>query len=147
MCKSPVSQQEKLVNISNEPFIILMRCTYRPNYFKKTIFSILNQSDKNFKIIMCYDDDNCLDYLEEYRNHEQITIFKSKEVDKSSEGFYNLYCNQLLEYVTEGWILFMDDDNIYASQDSLLEIRNNLQDKNDFLVWKFKTGNCINKVN
>jgi hypothetical protein len=49
---------------------------------------------------------------------------KSKEVDKLSEGFYNLYCNQLLEYVTEGWILFMDDDNIYASQDSLLEIRN-----------------------
>lgn len=130
-------------NIINEPFIILMRCTYRPNYFKKTIFSILNQSYQNFKIIMCYDDDNCLDYLEEYRNHEKITIFKSKEVDKTSEGFYNLYCNQLLEYVTEGWILFMDDDNIYASQDSLLEIRNNLQDKNDFLVWKFKTGQCI----
>ena len=125
-----------------EPFNILMRCTYRPNYFKKSIESILNQTYTNFKVIICFDDDNCLEYLEEYKNHEKFTIIKSREVDKTEE-FYNLYCNQLLEYVREGWILFMDDDDMYSCPDALLEIRKNLQDKNDFLVWKFKSGGCI----
>ena len=62
---------------------------------------------------MCYDDDRCLEYLTEYMTHPKITIFKASPVDKKARGFYNLYCNQLLDRVENGWIMFLDDDDIW----------------------------------
>ena len=130
-------------SFNNKPFNILLRCTYRPSYFPKTILSILNQSFDNFKIIICYDDDNCLNYLNQYINHNKIKIFKCNEVNKTGNQFYNLYCNELLDYVEEGWILFLDDDDFYYSRNSLLKIRNEISSKNDFLIWKMETNNYI----
>ena len=59
---------------SAPPINILMRNTYRPTQFKKCIESILSQNYENYKVWMCYDDDNCLEYLNEYMNHEKIEI-------------------------------------------------------------------------
>ena len=47
---------------------ILIRVTFRPNYFEKCIESILNQTYKNYNIICCYDDKLCLEYLKKYKD-------------------------------------------------------------------------------
>ena len=89
---------------------------------------------------MCYDDDNCLEYLKEYMDHEKMEIFKAASVDKSQSHFYNLYCNELLSRVKStndddsGWIMFLDDDDMFESPDSLSIIAENIQkheNKND----------------
>ena len=117
---------------------ILIRNTYRPTSFKKCINSILLQTCQNYKIIMCYDDKNCLEYLNEYKNNTKIEIFKATEVDRNQKAFYNLYCNQLLDKVHEGWIIFLDDDDMLATPDVLKTITLLLNNTNDLLFWKFK---------
>lgn len=124
-------------------FNILIRNTYRPSYFPKCINSILNQTYQNFKIIMCYDDDHCLEYLDKYKGNPKIEIFKAKPVDKTKRAFYNLYCNQLLEKVKEGWVMFLDDDDVLANKTTLEKINTNLNYDNDILFWKVKIGNNI----
>ena len=131
---------ELLFNCVYPKINILIRNTYRPAYFKKCIDSIINQTYKNYKLIMCYDDDDCLEYLEQYKNNNKIEIFKAEDVDKNSQAFYNLYCNQLLDRVKDGWIIFLDDDDILTLPDTIQNIENNLNNINDFLFWKVKLG-------
>ena len=116
---------------------ILIRNTYRPEAFKKCISSILSQTNQNFKVIMCYDDERCLEYLEEYRDDNRIEMFKAGNVDKSESAFYNLYCNELLERVTEGWIMFLDDDDTFASKEALDMIFDQQFGTNSLIFWKF----------
>ena len=71
---------------------------------------------------MCYDDENCEDYLDKYKNHPKLEIFKATEVDRTGQAFYNLYCNQLLDRVEKGWIMFLDDDDLLIDKNSLQDI-------------------------
>lgn len=135
--------QKNILKVKNTFFNILIRNTYRPNHYKTCLDSILNQSHQNFKIWMCYDDDNCLDYLNPYKGHHKIEIFKTSGVDKSQKAFYNLYVNELLDKVEHGWILFLDDDDMYANSNSLKIIANKLSSINDIIFWKVKMANTI----
>ena len=52
------------------------------NYIKKTINSILNQSYKDFEIILIYDDENLQDlYIieEDYKKNPKIKIIKNNK--------------------------------------------------------------------
>ena len=131
---------------TGEKINILIRNTYRPTYFQKCIQSILNQTYQDYRLIMCYDDDNCMDYLNEYIGHEKMEIFKAREVDKSCSHFYNLYCNELLEYVKsdDGWIMFLDDDDMFENPNSLSIIAENIHKNNsstnNIFLWNFLCG-------
>ena len=59
---------------------ILIRVTFRPDYFNECINSILNQTYKNFNIICCYDDKLCEKYLEKYKDY----ILDLNEIQLSS---------------------------------------------------------------
>ena len=133
----------KIIRVYNK-INILIRNTYRPNYFKKCIDSILNQDYENYKVIISYDDDDCLEYLEQYKNNPKIEIFKVTEVDKSQKVFYNLYCNQLLDKVQDGWVMFLDDDDIISpNKYTFHNINNNLNNENNMLFWKVKFPNHL----
>ena len=124
------------------PINILIRNTYRPSAFSKCIESILIQTYTNYKIIMCYDDDRCLEYLTPYMTHSKIEIFK---VNRESEEryFYNLYCNYLLDKVNTGWIIFLDDDKKFTRADTLDIIYQNIKTEEDIILWKVKLGQYI----
>jgi hypothetical protein len=83
-----------------------------------------------------------MEYLEEYRNHPKIALFKVKRESEASH-FYNLYCNHLLDRVRDGWIIFLDDDNMLSQPDTLKKINNNIKTENDIIFWKVKLGEYI----
>ena len=123
---------------------ILMRVTYRPNYFNNCINSILIQTYKNIHIYICYDDDNCLEYLNKYMTgYENITIFKVIPKNKNINGFYNLYCNELLERVNNGWIFFLDDDNYLTNPHVIEFITNRIKNQDTIYFWQVKIGGNI----
>ena len=120
---------------------ILIRTTYRPGYFKKCINSILSQSYTNYKIICCYDDKRCLNYLKEYEGI--IEYFYVNEENNNSHK-YNLYCNVLMDKVEDGWIMFLDDDDKLSNNNTLQSIKYQLNNFNQILFWQVNiAGNII----
>lgn len=129
--------------LPNNKINILMRCTYRPTTFEKAIQSILLQKYQNYHVYICYDDPDCLQYLNKYLTHPNITITASPNVPRNSKFFYNLYCNFLLEFVKDGWFFFLDDDDMLMSPKTLTDISNMIKNDNDIIFWKVKIGNYI----
>ena len=66
--------------------------------------SILKQNYKNYRIIICYDNIDCTEYLNKYLQNIEKFYIKLKNKNKYK---FNLYCNHLLNRVKEGWILFL----------------------------------------
>lgn len=114
---------------------VLMRTSNRPEYFKKAIESILEQTYPNYDVTICYDKKDSLSYLEPYKNHEKIQYFHVEETCEDKYKF-NLYCNQLMKKIDDGYILFLDDDQIYLGN-RCFEIINQHIGDDDMIIWKF----------
>lgn len=134
---------------SAEPILIniLTRTSGRPNSFKICRESIENQSYRNFRHIVSYDEVEDLKYINSY-NIEKIRVVKrtEQEVDHyfnpGNREFapYNLYCNDLLSLVDKGWIMFLDDDDMLAHKE-VLEIivaRIKKASKRTLFIWQME---------
>ena len=122
------SNYNKLINI-------LIRTSDRPEYFEKCIESVLNQSYQNYHVFVCYDTKNSYKYLKKYEKNEKITVFYVNENSEEKYKF-NLYCNHLLDKVESGYIMFLDDDDIFIHNSSLHVINWYLLN-HKLLTWKF----------
>ena len=87
-----------------------MRTCYRPEYFRKAIDSILKQDYKNYEIFVNYDKKECLEYLKDYPN---INIYFNEDRDSKEFYKFNNYLNFLMDKVNDGYIMFLDDDDVY----------------------------------
>ena len=83
MSKNTETKKQNLINI-------LIRTTYRPEYFDKCLKSIYNQNYDNFKIICCYDDERCLNYLKKYKKKIEYFFI---DIENKHSYKYNLYMN------------------------------------------------------
>lgn len=81
--------------------------------------SIDNQTYKNIKLIVSYDDDRALEYIP--TGVQKIRVHKS---DKPF--FYDDYVNELMEQVTEGWFIIVDDDDFLYDTTALEKISKHL---------------------
>tara|TARA_Y100000591_G_C21852328_1_gene712512 strand:+ start:938 stop:1747 length:810 start_codon:yes stop_codon:yes gene_type:complete len=116
-------------------FNILIRTSNRPENFKQCVKSVLDQKYKNFKIYVCYDKKESIDYLNNYKNTGKIKYFPVYTTSKEKYKF-NLYCNDLLSKVKEGYVIFLDDDDIFC-HDQVFNILNYCINNNSLLIWKF----------
>ena len=120
---------------TNKEFRILIRTSNRPEMFKKCIESVLSQTYTHYHIYICFDDEKSLDYLNDYENDERITFFPVY-IDSTEKYRFNLYCNRLLEKVKDGYIMFLDDDDIIIGPRTL-EVLNHQIGSNKIAVWRF----------
>jgi glycosyltransferase involved in cell wall biosynthesis len=118
---------------SEQKLNILIRTSNRPEYFKQAIESILNQNYKNYKIYVSYDKKESLEYLKNYNNINIIEM----NINNPNKYKFNLYNNYLMDKVEDGYILFLDDDDIYIHNNVFNIINDNLTSNDDFLIWKF----------
>lgn len=123
-------------NKEEEKINILIRTSNRPVYFRKCIQSILEQEYENYRMIICYDKEESLSYLKEYKNNSKMTYFPVS-VESKKKYKFNLYCNILMDKVEDGWIMFLDDDDILCHDKVLSMINEHLEDTNSLYIWKF----------
>jgi len=116
-------------------FRILIRTSNRPEYFKKCIDSILNQNYTHYHIYICYDTNESLEYLKPYENNAKITYFRVR-IKSSNKYKFNLYCNILMDMVEDGYIMFLDDDDMMVGP-RMLEVLNHEIGTNRIVVWRF----------
>lgn len=127
---------------------ILTRTSGRPRAFKKCYKSIVSQTYNNFRHIVSYDDPKDVSYLRKYpidTLRVETMIISEEEKKSSDKEFkpYNLYCNDLLNEVKEGWIMFLDDDDMLNSKHSLHKVVDmiNLHDEDTLIIWQTQYPN------
>tara|TARA_R110000868_G_scaffold19400_7_gene83601 strand:+ start:12419 stop:13069 length:651 start_codon:yes stop_codon:yes gene_type:complete len=127
---------------------ILTRTSGRPNGFSICAKSVTGQTYKNVNHIVCYDDDNDLEYINEVADVNKIKIDRDEvikndtSINPNNPSFWfsphNLYCNELLDAVEDGYILFLDDDDMLLDETVIEEIVGNIVDEDTMLVWQMR---------
>ncbi len=139
-------QKHELINV-------ICRTSNRQCFFREHVKSVRSQSHPYIRHIVGADDEAsykyasalvedvlCLDKLE---RREELGFFHFP---------YNLYLNELMGHVKEGWIMFLDDDDCFASVDSAARMVEHIASEDDVLLWKVKfahqviPANCFGKV-
>jgi len=126
--KKPFKKEEKLINV-------LIRTSNRSEYFKTCIESVLKQKYENYRVYICFDKMESLNYLTHFKNNEKIEYFPVHKKSKEKYKF-NLYCNDLLDKVTSGYVVFLDDDDKFC-HNNVLKVLNDVMDEQTLVIWKF----------
>ena len=110
---------------SDTCFNILIRTSNRPNEFKRCLKSIYDQNYSNIFLIIGYDNSDTLNYIQsENISINHILIDLQRYWFSKFDYYYNLYCNELLKHVNNGWCFFLDDDDEIICPNTLYEINN-----------------------
>jgi hypothetical protein len=121
---------------------ILTRTSGRPNFFYYNWLSVQKQTHRPIRHLISADDDETVKYLAPYTGIEVTRVNKLKR-DGNDSFPYNLYLNELQGKVTEGWIMFLDDDDWFLSEDSLSQIVKHLKDPNEIVLWQVQFPNRL----
>lgn len=134
---------------------ILTRTSNRPKGFEICANSVTNQTYDNINHIIGYDNDTDLSYIDKFKNITKVKIDREElikndtSVDPKNPSFWfsphNLYCNSLLDAVEEGWVMFLDDDDMLIDNDAIQEIILNIKDEDTILIWqmRYPTGKLL----
>lgn len=112
---------------------ILVRESYRPNGFKRTLDSILSQSFTQRRIIVSYDDERALNHIPE--ELEKIRVYKH-----DAQFFYDNYVNDLKSLVTDGYFIVLDVGDYFRSPDALQSLWSHLKGSNGVLCQMSRSG-------
>jgi len=125
-------------------FNIITRTSNRPKMFRKCVESIRSQSYKNIRHIVSVDDDFTENYVKEYQGLEYIRIDRPKRL-REEDFPYNLYLNNLIDKVKEGWIFILDDDDYFCDTHAVKSIINKAY-SNETIVFtkmRWRSGKVI----
>lgn len=118
----------------SQPLInILIRTSRRPEQFARCMESIRNQTYKNIRLIVGYDNHEALSYIDQ----QSFIYSKFIEPDRSLPYFYDCYCNELKPLAYTGWFFFLDDDDILASPTVLQELSEQLTGPHEAIICQF----------
>jgi hypothetical protein len=104
-----------------EPFFsILTRTSGRPNYFSNCCASINRQTYSNFSHLVCTDDADSIEYVKSNGIVPMFMYHDGSKLGRSvKHSFYNIYFNKMYPYVNDGYVMFLDDDDMFTRNDSL----------------------------
>lgn len=112
-------------------FNILIRTSDRPNFFEKCYESVCNQTHNDYRVIVSADNRQTYDYVSTY----PVDIVMVDPMP--GHCFWNLYMNQLLRQVAEGWVVYLDDDATMVPG-ALETISRYADSKKKVIVWKYQ---------
>jgi len=144
-------QTIKQVYVDEKPKVnILTRASNRANYIDGLMNSIYFQKYKNVQSILGIEKGAVDTYT--YKYNAYSTYYDRIEVDKTlhknTQNYgahfpYNLYLNEMAKEVKEGWVIYLDDDDIFINNNALDTITNSITGEDDLILWRVKIGSII----
>ena len=101
---------------------ILVRTSNRPELFKRMLASVQAQTFKDWRLIVGYDNPLALAYIPNDPKIDSLCMVPQRE----HLFFWNMYCNDLKQQVTDGWFFYLDDDDFLVNKFSLEVIARHL---------------------
>jgi hypothetical protein len=115
---------------------ILTRTSERPKEFERLYKSIKSQKNNTLKYrhIVCYENDSDLEYIKKYDDITAFRVNRKEIYEKYRDMGYhlnvndpncfihNLYINELMDKIEEGYIIIIDDDDILYSDETFNDI-------------------------
>lgn len=153
-----VSDEERLVKLVESKYIkkdklfnIIVRTSGRPNYYHDCIHSIMNQNYLNYRILSSIDNSESLKYAKQYPVCicEMIDPLPEeyshpKRHDYGSYFPYNEYFNKLQTHINEGYIIYLDDDDAFATPDALKILNEEIKASHaDVVFWRVQFPNRL----
>lgn len=124
---------------------ILIRTSNRPLYFGACLRSIESQTSKDYRIIVGNDSKEFY-----HRFDVQYPMLKSnRRYLKLARGIQslhfpiNLYLNKLMAEVKEGWVMLLDDDDMFADKDAITKILCKCTTETTAVFWKVSVGDRV----
>ncbi len=135
-----------------QPLInILTRTSNRPNGFSINVDNIRNQTYKNINHIICTDDENSIKYIEKNGINDYIFLDRNEIIRNDTclnphTGVYsphNLYFNEMIKKVSDGWVIYLDDDDRFTSYDTVKNIVDIINEYGDdsLIYWRMVYSN------
>lgn len=128
------------------PLTIITRTSFRPIEFRKATNSILNQTYTNIHHLVLCDNDQAVQYVEEYYKRKKNKNYSIHKVQKQSNeiGFYNLYLNEGIKLTNQdSYILILDDDDYLINKNCITQFFEKIKPFHGFHIVQFrrKTNN------
>jgi hypothetical protein len=114
---------------------ILTRSNKRPRFFHDNRSSVTGQTYKKFRQLVSYENNQTLKYLKK-EGLPETDLIRVVRKQTTATHPYNLFVNDLMDQVAEGWILFLDDDDLFTTPHALSIIASHLIDENSLVVWR-----------
>ena len=122
-------------------FNIIIRTSNRPQYFNNCIKSIHEQDYQSSNIykFITFDSENDVDsyiqkVLDKYSGEhpENDILIEVTQTKRKNKKFfpYNLYINEVYQHIENGWIIILNDDNIFKSSNSLSMLAESINSNN-----------------
>ena len=114
--------------------------THREKYFKVLQQSLESQTCKDYNWIVGSDLPECTYYPQAIKLIKPI----QQPVNIPAGMYYapyNHYLDIMQETVKEGWISYLDDDDMYTNEKSLKRIVNACIDEDELVIWKVQIEN------
>lgn len=120
---------------------ILTRTSNRPLLFAQCRNSIVTQTYQNVRHIVSVDDMVSYNYIKQYQYPESNLVKVNRPIRINRKHMpYNLYCNHLLRLVTDGWVMFLDDDDLFVHSNVLESLVERIKSnpKVNLIIWKIQ---------
>lgn len=111
---------------------MLVRTSERADSFKRLMDCVASQEYPNLEVIVSYDTPDTLEYIQDA---DVVTKVVQVERGKGSH-FYNDYMNTLLDEVHDGWVFFMDDDDMLFDSNTLKLMGSQLVDEEAIHIFQ-----------
>jgi len=138
---------------NDKPLInILTRTSNRPRGFRHNIESVRGQTYKNIRHIIYTDDQSSVSYIinekiSDYSLIDRNLIIKNDDQPKPKTGHrflpHNLYFNRMIEDVSDGWVIYLDDDDRFVHNRVVEEIADIISKCNEdtLIYWRMVYSN------
>lgn len=129
---SDVNNDDILINV-------ITRTHDRPKYFENCRNSIINQTHPNINHIVGSDVD-CPYYPDAIKLSLKEVIHPQPEIG-TYPAPWNLHLNELNTHVKSGWVMYLDDDDMFTHQNAVRFIVNNIVNEDEILFWRVNINN------
>ena len=125
---------------------VLVRTSGRPRFFENCYKSVRKQYYRNINLIVSCDDEETRLYVASYSPDTIVEFKRTENVNTGNQTFVpghsskpfppNEYFNEMMQQAKEGYIIYLDDDDVFTCPEAVSTIVEQIDNEDQMLFWR-----------